>query len=49
MEQLEGFEGRLLREAMSSPALSQLLLAMMVPLLELESTFVPTDQSVSTG
>lgn len=35
--------------AMSSLALSQLLLAMTLPLLELESTFVPTAQSVSTG
>ncbi|ERE67374.1 putative G-protein coupled receptor [Cricetulus griseus] len=34
---------------MASRALSQLLLAMMLPLMELESTFVPTVHSVSTG
>lgn len=34
---------------MSSLGLSQLLLAMTLPLLELESTFVPTAQTVSTG
>lgn len=34
---------------MSSLALSQLLLAMTLPLLELELTFVPTAQTVSTG
>lgn len=39
----------LLHQAMSSLALFQLLLAMTLPLLELESAFVPTAHSVSSG